>query len=75
MTKSVTLLLKLVAIPNRSMSVLTKLDGLDVEEQIGKERNVPSVLLSFAHKLDTFETEINVSALRGLKHLAEEILK
>ena len=75
MSKSLTSLMKLIAIPSKSMNTLTKLNGVEQEEPLREENTSPSILVSLAHKLDGYKSEIPLAVLRGLKQLTRQILK
>ena len=73
--RNITLLVKLISIPSKSMNVLTKLNGLAGEEAPGKEDENTAMLVTLAHNLDKCHPEVHIGALRGLKQLARQIMK
>ena len=71
--RDISLLVKFISIPSRSMNVLTKLNGLPEEDPRGKE-NV-AMLINLAHSLDGYKPEVHNAALSGLRRLARQIMK
>ncbi len=71
--RDISLLVKLISIPSKSMNVLTKLNGLSEQDPLGKE-NV-AMLINLGHSLDGYEPEVHITALSGLRCLARQIMK
>ncbi len=73
--RNISLLLKLNAIPSKSMNVLTKLNGLLEEEPLGNKDTSAVMLVSLAHNMDGNQSNVHIAALSGLKLLTQQIMK
>ena len=70
-TRELTLLLKLIEIPSKSMIVLTEPIAMS-----GKASDKHIVMLSrLAQNLDADESQVHIAAISALQQLAREILK
>ena len=75
MSKSLSLLIKLITIPSKSMNALTKLNWLEGEELLREGDTRSPILVSVARKLDRYELQIPFATLRVLKQFTQDILK
>ena len=75
MNLKIAMLLKLVAIPSKSMHVLIKSNVLLGEESPAKEENNTAIPTRLAHNLDANQSQVHIGALSALKQLIRGILK
>lgn len=73
--RTISLLLKIIAIPSKSIDVLNKLNELSEKESLGEGNTGAAFLVSLAHNLDDNQSEVHIAALSGLKQLTHQILK
>lgn len=72
---AISLILKIIAMPSKSIDVLNKLNELSDEQPLRKGDTGGAFLVSLAHNLDDNPSEIHHAALSGLKQLTQQILK